>query len=180
MIKSVDIDKVFQETITKLQSGHRVFLEFTNEEFQFLLNYWSSNLNDTEKLHKVLCLLDFTKNPSPLFTNIILKSFQDLTNQETLIYVLNVFRKHEVERSFKTGDRINGDLLMALKELLTKADGELLEWCLRTIEELGHQSIFFKQDVLDKKPSWILCYNKNNKASRQIIELLEKRWSRKL
>ncbi|MCP4913106.1 MAG: hypothetical protein GY909_08300 [Oligoflexia bacterium] len=176
MNKDLDIPSLYQETIESLKKGHRVQHQFTDEQFQILKDFWEENSDDKSKTQQVLCLLDFSQTTSHLFSKIIEKSFKEENDEETIVFILNVFRKHEVERSQKTGNRIHGDLLMALKELLLRSKGEALEWTLRTIEELGHQSIFFKNEILSKKPSWFSCYNEHNKASRQIIELLERRW----
>lgn len=180
MNTNFDIPALYQETIESLKKGLRVQHKFTEEQFQQIKDFWESHSEDKSKTHQALCLLDFSQSTSHLFSKIIEKSFKEENDEETIVFILNVFRKHEIERSQKTGDRINGDLLMSLKELLLRSKGETLEWTLRTIEELGHQSIFFKNEILSRKPSWFSCYNEHNKASRQIIELLERRWKEPL
>ena len=67
--------------------------------------------------------------------------------------------------------------MKAIPPLLKHQDPEVVEWTLRTIESLGHQSIMLKEDVLKARPGITALFNKHKKNSQDLVDFLIKRWS---
>lgn len=172
-------EALFKTVIEQLKADHRPMLTLDEEQLVSLSNDWRHALlsADTQALTQVLCILDHTLSLSELFNDLILDSFRSIQAPETLIYVLSVSQKHVIDRCGRKGERVPHQFVMALKDLLNHDDPELLEWTLRTIDQLGQQSLLLKEDVLGRKPGILAIFNKHKNNSRMIIEMLEKRWS---
>ena len=108
------------------------------------------------------------------------ESFKIIQKPELIIYLLSVSRKHLIEKKFLEGNPIPKNFIKSLENLLEHYENinpEVIEWTLRTIEQLGNQSLKLRETVLKIKPSWGSLFNQHKKSSKQIIELLEKRWA---
>lgn len=173
----MNIEDRYQQIIEKLKLGHRFLEPLANENLQFLESEMLKSLEteDWSSLEKILCVLDHTVTNSPALKNSIIKVL-DCNNDESIIYGLNVAKKHVIEGNFKLGKRLEFDFMETLIKLLKHSNPEVVEWTVRTMEECGSQGIFFKKDLVALKPKGII-FNKHKKATKQIIEMLEKRWS---
>ncbi len=175
----MELNTEFNRVIKKLQNDERPLTKYSPEEFEQLNTIWRNLLKEEkyEDLPKVYCLLDNTQNYSDVFTENIYQTFSQLTNPELIVYNLSAASKHIIAFHHKKGERVPFELIETLKELLKNKDAEVLEWTLRTIEQLGSQAIFLKDDIIKSKPGILSLFDKHKKASKQIIEMLEKRWS---
>ena len=176
----MDIDAVFNNIITELKDGKRPLVKLSEADLKHLSEKWSSinNTKNWDELFKILCILDNTTSLSSLFTEEINRTLTESKDAQTLVLVLGVARKHIIDESHKRGERIKMDFINVLKSFLGHDNPEVLEWTLRLIEGLGSQSIILKNDVLNAKPGFMAIFNEHKKAAKQIIELLEKRWTR--
>ncbi|WP_372655026.1 hypothetical protein [Halobacteriovorax sp.] len=177
----MDLNTEFNRVIKKLQNDERPLTKYSEEEFQKLNSIWTEllekkNFND---LPKVYCLLDNTQNYSNIFTENIYQTFEQISDPELIVFNLSAASKHIIAYHHKKGERVPFELIEVLKGLLKNKDAEVLEWTLRTIEQLGSQAIFLKDDIIQSKPGILSLFDKHKKASKQIIEMLEKRWSPK-
>lgn len=175
----MDIDKEFSAVIEKLKNNERPLLKYTQEQFEEINSIWTELLKDsnTDELIKVYCVLDNTQNYSNIFEKNIYDVFNSSLSDQIFIYNLSASSKHIINYYHKKGERVPFTLLEELKKLLTHKNPEVLEWTLRTIEQLGSQAIFLKDDIINNKPGMLSLFDKHKKASKQIIEMLEKRWS---
>ncbi|WP_127717390.1 hypothetical protein [Halobacteriovorax sp. HLS] len=173
------VDQEFEKIILKLKNEQRPLIKYSPEEFAKINDHWTSLLEKRSysELYKVFCILDNTQNYSDLFSENIYKTFLEVNEPQTIIYNLSAASKHIISYNHKLGQRVPFDLITKLKELLTHKDPEVLEWTLRTIEQLGSQAIFLKDDIINARPGMLAIFDKHKKASKQIIEMLEKRWS---
>lgn len=175
----MNLENEFNSVIEKLRNNERPLLKFTPIQFEELNNLWTVFLetkNYTE-LFKVFCILDNTQNYSDIFSKNIYETFKISQDSQTLIYNLSAASKHIIAFNHKQGNRAPHDLVMVLKDLLSNRDPEVLEWTLRTIDQLGSQAIFLKDDIMKSRPGILAIFDKHKKASKQIIEMLEKRWA---
>ena len=174
----MDIDKVFNEIIEKLKQDIRPHLPLTADDHQTLHESWSSinESQDFKQLFKILCILDNTNSLSLIHQQNITTTLLNSDDDEITVLTLGVARKHIIEAAHKNSNRVTIDFLEVLKQMLSTSSPETLEWTLRLIESLGSQSIILKEDVLKSKPGMLANFNSHKKASKQIIELLEKRW----
>lgn len=177
----MDLNTEFEKVIEKLKKHERPLTKFTDEEFQQLNAIWTTLLEERkyEELPKLYCLLDNTQNFSNVFTQNIYQTFKLVQDSELIIFNLSAASKHIISFHHKKGERVPFELIEVLKGLLSHKDPEVLEWALRTIEQLGSQAIFLKDDIINSKPGILSLFDKHRKASKQIIEMLEKRWSPK-
>lgn len=173
----MDIEKRYQDIIDALKKGHR-YLEPINKEHLATLSEAIHNTEDDEQLKKIFCILDNTQsNCREMAEPLISFLKKDSVSVDLKVYALEATRKHIIDGHFKNGRRLPGEYLMALKGLLKQKDPELLEWTLRVIDECGSQSIFFREDVKNIRPSFFKIYNKHYRAILQLCEYLERRWS---
>ncbi|CBW27011.1 hypothetical protein BMS_2208 [Halobacteriovorax marinus SJ] len=174
----MDINKEFEQVIEKLKKNERPLLKYSEDEFHAINEEWSKLLEtkNYKDLHKIFCILDNTQNYSNIFSENIFKTFS-IKDDEILIYNLSAASKHIIAYHQKKGERTPFELLNIFKELLHHQSPEVLEWTLRTVEQLGSQAIFLKDDIIKAKPGIMSLFDKHKKASKQIIEMLEKRWS---
>ena len=175
----MNLEKEFNSTIEKLKNNERPLLKYTSIQFEELNNTWTNLLSNENysELFKVFCLLDNTQNYSDIFSENIFKTFDLTSDPQVIIYNLSAASKHIIAYNHQLGNRAPHDLVMKLKELLSHRDPEVLEWTLRTIEQLGSQALFLKDDIIKSRPGILAIFDKHKKASKQIIEMLEKRWA---
>ncbi|OUR99927.1 hypothetical protein A9Q84_02535 [Halobacteriovorax marinus] len=175
----MNLNEEFNTVISKLKKDERPHIKYSEEEFSELNELWSGFLEDKNfnELIKVFCLLDNTQNYSHVFSENIYRTFKETDEAEFLIYNLSAAAKHIIAYHQKRGERTPFELLEVLKKLIKHKDPEVLEWTLRTIETLGSQAMFLKDDIINAKPGILAIFDKHKKASKQIIEMLEKRWA---
>lgn len=176
--RDLDINKIFNEIIESLKKGERPLLKFEENEIEEINSEFKNIVHQKKwsELFPILCILDNCQTLSDAFTEAINGVLANCDDQEILVLTLGVSRKHIIEFNHKKGNRVPFDFIKSLKEKLSHQDPEVLEWTLRLIESLGSQSIILKEDVLKNKPGIGAIFNQHKKASKQIIELLEKRW----
>ncbi len=177
----MNLDSEFNRIIEKLKKNERPLTKYSEEEFSKLNSIWNDLLQEKKnhELTKIYCILDNTQNYSNIFSENIYQTFKLNNDPEIIIFNLSAASKHIINFHHKKGERVPFELIEVLKELLTHNNPEVLEWTLRTIEQLGSQAIFLKDDIINSKPGILSLFDKHKKASKQIIEMLEKRWSPK-
>jgi hypothetical protein len=94
-----------------------------------------------------------------------------------IVFTLNCSRKHIIGARFQKGHRLSFEYLEALKKHLHSKSPEVQEWTLRTIEECGNQGVYFLREFDKIKPPPWKWFNSHQRAVREIIALLERRWS---
>ena len=112
------------------------------------------------------------------FNELFFLTFKKIQNNDLVIYLLAASQKHVIGEALRTGDMIQEEYFQTLRELLKNKNPEVMEWTLRTIESLGPLSTRLKKEVLEAKPGFLKFFNQHQKASSQIIELLENQWKR--
>ena len=187
-------EDLYSKTIEDLKNFKRPMIQLNSDDFLEIRDLWKEGLQKLKDpsfkeeqkeqtlafLEKIFCLLDHTQKPSVLFDSLYEESFKIIKKPELVIYLLSVSRKHLIEKKFLEGNPIPKSFIKSLENLLEDYENinpEVIEWTLRTIEQLGNQSLKLREAVLKIKPSWGSLFNQHKKASKQIIELLEKRWA---
>lgn len=174
----MNFEKRYFNIIEKLKAGHRYLEPISTAELILIKQRIRESLqfNDLDELKKMLCILDNTSSTYPELEEILLSTLENKKSDIT-IFLLNTIRKHVISGNQKLGNRLSLNLLNSLKLLLGHNDPEVVEWTLRTIEECGGQAIFLRKDIKNNRPKGIII-NKHKLASRQIIDMLESKWSR--
>lgn len=175
----MNLSEVYSNIIEDLRAGKRALMKLTPEQKVGLTTLWKGGL-EREDLHKVLCILDHSVESCLEFSPFLCAELKKEVDSETLIFLLGAAQKHVIEAAAKDGFPPSGDFMTAVKNLLSSShvkDPETFEWLLRTIEQTGMKSIFFKEAILKNKPGLGSLVNSHKKASKQIIELLERRWA---
>lgn len=177
----MNIEEKFNQIISDLQANKRPQIKLSDADLDSLATAWDKILENQEwnALFQILCILDNTITLSPKFFTQINKTLTQCPDEQTVVLTLGAARKHIIDECHKRGERVNMEFLNTLKSLLAHENAEVLEWTLRLIEALGSQSIILKEDVLASKPGFMAIFNEHKKAAKQIIELLEKKWTRK-
>jgi hypothetical protein len=169
----MNIESTYQKIITEVSQGHRGLVRYSEAE---ILELNELLLKQTD-LHKVLCLIEHSSNPHSRFEKNLLMILKSPLEETLLIFALNCARKHIVEARFQKGHRLEFVFLETLKSLLYHKSPEVVEWTLRLIEGCGNQGVYFLREFDNIKPPPWKWFNAHQRAVREIIALLERRWS---
>ncbi|MCB9061658.1 MAG: hypothetical protein H6622_09070 [Halobacteriovoraceae bacterium] len=180
------IEQAYIEIMEKLKNGERALMETNqildldlNQNLDKLFSLKSYKTSEIDSFNKILCVLTYQiKGNFKLGTKVldIALSIENLPF-ETAIYCLNTLSKHVIEYCQLKGNKYPTELYEVLKKYLKSENAELLEWTLRTIDQIGMKSIVLKNEILNVRPHFFKGLNPHHKNSRAIIEMLEKRWS---
>lgn len=175
----MDIQKLYLQTLAELRKDHRPKHQFTREQFIFLFQELSKALEakDWELMEKIFCLLNNVNRSHEILEGLICK----ILNRKQVpppikIFALNASGKYIIQRRNQLGDKLPAFYLEAIRSLLPSKNVELKEWVLRTIDEMGDQGKPLIGDILKHRPRFLAMFNKHNRHSHDIIELLVKKW----
>lgn len=181
----MNYQELYQETIAKLKRDERPLIKLGPELIAHLKDSWNEAIQaeiNEAALRQILCILDNTQNVSREFNEHFFVTIEKLRvhakYDELLIYTLAASQKHVVAEAMKSGVMIPGVYFDHLKAMLQSKNPEVLEWTIRTIESMGPMSLRFQKEIRSLRPSMLKIFNQHQKATFQIIELLEKEWSR--
>ena len=176
----MDIEGQYQKIISDLERGSRALIRFSSEEMAELTQIFEKAVleNDQGTLEKILCLVDHSAVDHSAWEAPILQAMDKDLSPRLMVFALNCARKHIIQSRFKRGRRLEFSFLEALKKLLVSSSPEVVEWTLRTIEECGNQGVFFLRDFDKIKPPPWKWFNPHQRSIREIITMLERRWSR--
>lgn len=169
----MDIKQTYQKIISEIAQGHRGLVRLSDDDVVEL----NEMLEKEKNLEEVLCILEHSSQPNQKFEKNILKVLNSKVSDHLLIFGLNCARRHIVEARFARGNRLEYDFLETLKKLLFHKNPEVVEWTLRLIEGSGNQGVYFLRDFDKIKPPPWKWFNAHQRAVREIITLLERRWS---
>jgi len=175
----MNIDQYYEPLMTDLKAGKRVFFKAPRNVMQEISEYFSAAIKNSNKteLRKVLCLIDHCQLSSAQFTDSICEALEKEEDPELIVFLLSASTKHVINRIKEGEIRTPPAYLQTLKRLLNHPNPEVMEWNLRIIEQMPKIPNEFKLTVLENKPSIFKTLDKHQKASRQIITMLEKRWN---
>lgn len=174
----MNIEEIYQGILQDLSAGGRALRRYTPSELKDLETALQETTNDIE-LKKVICLVEHSMTFYPGFAAPLLEILKNNPDTEILVFALNGARKHIVAYHQQQGKRLEYPFLEVLKNLLYSKHPEVVEWTLRTIEEIGAQGIFFKKELNNIKPPPWKWFNEHNRSIREIIAMLEMRWSQR-
>ncbi len=175
----MDVTTAYVQILSSLQSQKRTYHSFPLEE---LASHWNQALEakDFNFLKKILCLVKYSQQISSLFDSLFVKTLTLLQEfqewDELIVFTLGASWRHILERSHKTGERIDRRFMDSLKKLLNHKNPEILEWTLRTIDHMGGEALYFKDAIMEIKLGMGRFFQPNKRASFQIIQMLLKRW----
>ena len=175
----VDVKTAYVQVMSLLQAQKRAIHSFPLEELSSL---WGQALEsqDFDSLKKILCLVKYSKEISPLFDSLFIETFHQLRKfqecDKLIVFALGASWRHIIERSHKTGERIDHRFMDSLKALLNHKNPEILEWTLRTIDQMGGEALYFKDAIMKIRLGVGYFFQRNKKASFKIIQMLLKRW----
>lgn len=175
----MNIDEVYASILRELELGHRAFRKYSSQEIEELLRALEVAVDpvNPQALEKVLCLLDHAQQPNQKFETGIIRTLNLDLPDHLLVFALNASRRHIIQARFQKGHRLSFEYLEALKKLLYSRSPEVVEWTLRTIEECSNQGVYFLREFDKIKPPPWKWFNPHQRAVREIITLLERRWS---
>ncbi len=176
----MNLDDRYQTIMKNIELGHRALTRFSSFETEELEKLLKSAVLEkkAEELHKILCLIEHSSMPHQGFENDLISILNSDFPDRLIIFALNAARKHILQARFNKGKRLEFDLLEALKLLLHHQNPEVVEWTLRTIEECGNQGVYFLPEFDKIKPGPWKWFNAHQRAVRELITLLERRWRR--
>jgi len=176
----MNLHEAYSKIIRELESGGRALQRYSDSEVSWLateLDRLLDHVGDPD-FEKVLCLIDHSANTHRQFEAPLLKALTKDLSPSLSVFILNCCRKHIIVERFKKGHRLEFGFLEALKRLLYSSSPEVVEWTLRTIEECGSQGVYFLQEFDKIKPPPWKWFNQHQRSVREIITMLERRWSR--
>lgn len=169
----MDIQSTYKKIIKDIELGHRGFVRLNQDDIEQL----NLLLEKQDYLEEVLCIVEHSSSLINQFEKNILKLLHQTTPDHILIFALNCARRHIVEARFQKGHRLDFEFLETLKKLLHHSSPEVVEWNLRLIESCGNQGVYFLKELDKIKPPPWKWFNQHQRAVREIIALLERRWS---
>lgn len=169
----MDIDLTYQKILDELSQGHRGFVRLSPDDIEVIEN----KLIPGPELEKILCIVEHSSMPLSKFEKRILGLLKEDLAPNLMVFTLNCARKHIVEARFQKGLRLDFEFLEVLKTLLHHKSPEVVEWTLRLIEGCGNQGVYFLREFDKIKPPPWKWFNAHQRAVREIIALLERRWS---
>lgn len=175
----MNLEETYRSIIDGLKNGGRGSVKLSKPEVVFLQKELEGleNAKTPDKIDQILCILShdqgFHKELTPALINLI----KNLNNNDSLIFALSTFSRHGIAAKLREGERINEEILKILESLLLHEDHEVVEWVLRTIDEMGSQGQYFLPLLKKIKPGKVSALlNRHKKNIKEIIEMLEKRW----
>ena len=179
-----DLDGTYGKILQELQGESRPQLKLSNVAWNDLAALFRQFVREQneENLLKVLCILNNCQRSSSilLFTEGLLDLLEEESfrkKRDLLIFSLAALGKHTVPLYQRNGDRLPSRLIVALRKLLVHPQPEVLEWSLRTIEEIGGQGMALKGDIEKVSFGFFYFTNPHLKSAKKIIAGLLKRWS---
>ena len=176
----MDVEARYQKIISELEQGSRALVRFNRDEVSEISVLFIQELEQKNhsRIEMILCLMDHSAVDHREWETVILDALGRELPANLMVFTLNCARKHILQARFKRGHRLEYDFLEALKRLLHSPSPEVVEWTLRTIEECGNQGVYFLQDFDKIKPAPWKWFNAHQRAVREIITMLERRWRR--
>lgn len=171
----MNIEESYRNIVDEISKGHRALVRFSRDELEFLKESLE-RVDDPVFLEKILCLIDHSAVSYSPFDKALINLLNSDLPDHLMVFVLNCARKHIVEARGKKGERLSFDFLEALKKRLHSRSPEVVEWALRTIEECGGQGVYFLSEFDKIKPPPWKWFNEHQRAIREIIAMLERRW----
>lgn len=173
----MDLESRYQKVIEEISKGHRALMRFSHAELEDLEKLLHQNrLSPSTDLDKVLCLIEHSASLHSAFEADLIELLKQDLPDSALVFTLNCARKHIIQARGQKGHRLTFEFLEALKKLLYSRSPEVVEWTLRTIEECGSQGVYFLKEFDNIKPPPWKWFNEHQRAVREIITLLERRW----
>lgn len=169
----MNLEEIYRKILKEIEQGHRGLVRLSNDELDEL----NDMLAKQENLEQALCVVEHSSSLFNKFEKNILKILNSDIADNLLIFALNCARKHIVEARFQKGQRLDYEFLESLKKLIHHKNPEVVEWTLRLIEGCGNQGIYFLKEFDKIKPPPWKWFNSHQRAVREIITLLERRWS---
>ena len=183
IIDTVSLNQSYEVVLESLKRLERPQLKLSPESLSFLVSHWqelnSKNSPESDYL-PLLCILDHAKSGSLDFCAPIAWTLTNRHEKDLIVYSLSAAHKVILEECERQGKRVPFDFIKALKVPLNSSEAEVVEWSLRTIEALGHQSIILKEDVVKSRPGITALFNEHKKNSKELVDYLIKRWEGRL
>lgn len=173
----MNIEESYQKILKEIEQGHRGLVRLSSDDMEALNAELEVNLSDPVKLEKVLCVIEHSMSFNNKFEPNLLKVLNSPIPDALVVFALNCARKHIIEARFTRGQRLEFPFLDALNKYLHHKNPEVVEWTLRTIEGCGNQGVYFLKEFDKIKPPPWKWFNSHQRAVREIITLLERRWS---
>ncbi len=176
----MNVDEQYRKIMDGVSRGGRGLTRFNSAEMTELISLLGAareSKNEAE-LEKILCLVEHASMPEQGFEKELISVLNSDFSDHLIIFALNAGRKHILQARFNKGNRLEFDFLETLKKLLHSGNPEVVEWTLRTIEECGNQGVYFLREFDKIKPAPWKWFNAHHRAVRELITLLERRWSK--
>ena len=175
----MNLEEIYSKILSEISQGHRALRKFSSDELEELNSLLITSFKEEkfDQLEKVLCLVEHSASLHGKFEPALLELLKAPLPGHLIVFTLNSARKHIIEARFQRGHRLEYNFLEALKALLFSKNPEVVEWTLRLIEGTGNQGIYFLREFDKIKPPPWKWFNSHQRAVREIITLLERRWS---
>lgn len=175
----MNFEEIYQKILSDLALGHRGLVRFSSDQMDELQKALQIELRarNEDKIKILLCLIEHSSVLNNQYETILLEALNLDLSDQLKIFALNCARKHIIEARFQKGHRLDFNFLEVLKKFLHSNSPELVEWTLRTIEGCGNQGVYFLREFDKIKPAPWKWFNPHQRAVREIITLLERRWS---
>ena len=176
----IDIDQEYSKVIEEIKKGYRALVRYKEDDLQELTLILDQKLaaRDLLAIEKILCILEHSAGLYLKAELILLKVLNSDLPDNIIVFALNGARRHIIQAQFQRGHRLKFDFLETLKKLLHSPSPEVVEWTLRTIEECGNQGVYFLREFDRIKPAPWKWFNAHQRAVRELITMLERRWSK--
>ncbi len=174
-----EFDKIYAELLLRLQKDERPHLELSKEVLNQIIELWQKALAeaDSQVINSIMCVLDYTRNTYDLFDELFYKTLEAPLSEQTLVFAMGASWKHMLGRWSRSGDRIPMRYIEILRSFLNSKNDELVEWSLRTIDQIGPQGRLLQKEISQNRMKLKSFISPKAKAITQLVDMFEKRWS---
>lgn len=179
MVDAKEFDEIYAELLARLQKDERPHLELPENVLNQIKNLWQYSLQnqDNQAINSIMCVLDYSRHTYDLFDELFYQTLESNLSSPTLVFTLGASWKHMLGRWSRSGDRISMRYIEILRVFLNSKNEELVEWALRTIDQIGPQGRLLQKEISQNKMKLKSLINPRAKAITQLVEMFEKRWS---
>jgi hypothetical protein len=172
----MNIDELYAQAMKTMTEGARAQFALGKKESQDLIHEFQFEITKEklmlDQVKKYLCVINHLRRPDQKLSDLLgeLARRKDL-DKDLMIFTIQGLLKHCLGMHLMQGQRFSKEWLILFESLLQYPDSEVQTWAIRLIDELGPQKIFFKQSILNLRPSAIKSwFHPKSLVLKQLID----------
>ena len=180
----MSLKNYYRKIISQLKEGKRPRIPLTSGVLKEIEETWKKAFpltpSSQKKMIPLLCILAHTQTLVDSFDLLFYQTLTSpLVHKDFLLLTIASLNRQILDRCERQGERIPMEMIPPIKKLLTHNDREVFLWGLRIVERMGALGVLLRKEVRNGCPNWwMTIFDTNKRESRQLVAILEKRWSK--